>query len=94
MKDDVGVEIAKDDSYIELDTNPGDMEGGDYASEHITDDIIKVNKKLGFSEVINKKIGNTTAADGIETQINKNFKASWSYSPDKGLEIIYEKLNK
>ena len=94
IENNVGVEIADDDSYIRLDTNPNDIDNGTLYASNVLDDIHKVNKELGFPESLNKKLENTTSLDGTQTQENQNFKASWSYHPDKGLEIMYEKMNK
>ena len=85
--------IAKDDSYISIDTNPTDID--DYYNSDAYSAIMEINKILGFSDALsdalNEKIGNTNSLAGRMTEENKKIKVSWTYHPDNGLEIIYEK---
>ena len=80
-------EMASDGSYFSIDTNPSDID--DYSSSFAMDYVEKANIKLGFTEALYNKIGNTRALDGTLTDENKYIKVSWTYHPNKGLEITY-----
>jgi hypothetical protein len=81
-------EIASDDSYIKIDTNPADMD--DFYDPESTQLIQDVNTELGFPESLYEKMTSTSALDGIQTDENDYFTVRWSYHPDHGLEIMYE----
>ncbi|MBE7031958.1 MAG: hypothetical protein E7401_03230 [Ruminococcaceae bacterium] len=55
------------------------------------DGIFKMNLKLGFSEALKNKMSTTRAIDGTQNDENDKFKVSWTYHPDNGLQVIYEK---
>lgn len=89
--------IADDGTWMMLDTNPTDMDSDDmgysYYAEVYTpcnDEIEKVNAELGFSSAVYKKMGETTWSQGRQTESNDKFTVSWTYHPDKGLEVMYE----
>lgn len=87
--------IASDGSYMMLDTNPYDYDDDDfiyYYSDYFAaiEAIERINIELGFTEALMKKMDNTTWAQGLRTESNKNYTVSWTYHPDKGLEVIYE----
>lgn len=82
-------EIASDDSYIKIDTNPSDEEK--YYNADAIQLVKDVNSALGFSESLYEKMGQTRALDGRQTDENDNFSVSWSYHPNKGLNVMYEK---
>lgn len=50
-----------------------------------------MNSELGFGEALNTKMSNTRALDGVQTDENDSVKVTWTYHPDDGLNIIYEK---
>lgn len=81
-------EVASDGSYLEIDTNPYDID--DYYSSSATEYIEKANLELGFTEALYSKMGRTRALDGTLTDENDKVKASWTYHPDKGLRVTYE----
>ena len=83
------VTCASDYSYFYFDTNPFDLE--DFFLEGLYDEVEEINKKLGFSEALMLKMAGTRALDGRQTEENDICKVSWTYHPDKGLEILYEK---
>ncbi len=82
-------EIASDESYIKIDTNPYDIE--DFYAEEASQLVADVNAALGFSESLYEKMNTTRALDGRQTDENDNFTVSWSYHPDNGLAVLYEK---
>lgn len=82
-------EIATDNSYMKIDTNPFDID--DYFEADAWDAIEEVNTELGFSEALMTKMGETRSVDGRQEDENDKFRVSWTYHPDNGLEVIYEK---
>ncbi len=88
--------IASDGSYMKIDTNPQDIDDDSYRFDYETsfeasEEVEKINKELGFSDVLMEKMRETSSLDGRQTDENDKFKVSWSYHPDRGLEVTYEK---
>ena len=81
-------EIAKDGSYMEIDTNPYDIDDEFELDAYY--EIEKINTKLGFTSSLFNKMGRTTSLDGVQTESNKDVTVSWKYHPDHGIEIMYE----
>lgn len=89
-------DIASDGSYMKLDTNPDDVDSDSYKFDYdvfiaANEAIENVNKELGFSDSLNEKMNTTTWSQGKQTDENDKFKVTWTYHPDKGLEVMYEK---
>ena len=89
--------IASDGSYMKIDTNPYDKDSDDLTlsnySEYVwpaNDMIEQVNKDLGFSDALMEKMNTTTWSQGRQTDSNGKYKVTWTYHPDKGLEVLYE----
>lgn len=86
--------IAKDGSYLSINTkasnNNSFTKNNDNENE-IFLNIQKINKMLGFSEALFKKMSITSSSDGLQTDENSSIKVYWKYHPDNGMEIIYEK---
>ena len=87
---------ASDDSYLKIDTNPenDDPESISYDSRTEQDSlkaIRYVNKELGFSEAVYQKMLSTTALMGRQSAENEKYIITWTYHPQKGLEVMYEK---
>lgn len=88
-------DIASDGSYMKVDTNPDDYDSDDiwlyYETFMDADEFIEsVNSALGFSAALTEKMSTTTWSMGRQTQENDNYVVSWTYHPDKGLEVMYE----
>lgn len=81
-------EIAEDGSWMRIDTNPLDVD--DYYNSHTINDIKEVNKKLGFTDSVYRKMLETRSIDGRQSDENNKVKVSWTYHPDRGLEVLYE----
>lgn len=79
--------LASDGSYIEIDTNPFDID--DYYSASAVEYVKKANKECGFNDSLYTKMGKTRALDGTLTDENENVKVSWTYHPDHGLSVVY-----
>lgn len=91
-------EIAPDGSWMKIDTNPDDIENEKtyillYRNvyEESSNMIKKVNSDLGFSDAVYKKMKETSALHGVKTESNGKYTVSWTYHPDRGLEVMYEK---
>lgn len=81
--------IASDGSYMSIDTNPLDID--DYYGSEAVNAIEEINKTLGFSDSVYKKMMQTRSLDGRVSEENDKFKVSWTYHPDDGMEVMYEK---
>lgn len=93
--------IASDGSWMKLDTNPSDTDSDDLPWSYYSDtfspcnDMIeKVNSDLGFSSAVFAKMNETTWSQGRQTESNDKYTVSWTYHPDKGLEVMYEVKSK
>ena len=89
--------VASDGSYIKIDTNPNNTEKDDFTWSYYEDyfipadeKIAEINKDLGFSEALYEKMNSTTWSQGVQTESNDEYTVSWTYHPDKGLEVMYE----
>ena len=51
------------------------------------------NEELGFNSSLYSKMMNTTALIGRQTDETDKYRVSWTYHPDTGLEVTYEKSN-
>lgn len=49
------------------------------------------NEELGFNGSLYSKMLETTALMGRQSEENNKYKVSWTYHPDDGLEVTYEK---
>ena len=92
---------ASDGSYLKMDTNiydkdPDDMTYSQYIlyTSQLNDtlDGIKwMNEKLGFSSSVYDDMMETNSLMGRQSASNDKYKVSWTYHPNKGLEVKYEK---
>lgn len=89
IADESWCDIASDGSYMTIDTNPLDID--DYYGSDAVDAIEEINKKLGFSDSVYQKMMQTRSLDGRVSEENDKFKVSWTYHPDNGMEVMYEK---
>lgn len=89
--------IASDGSYMKIDTNPYDQDDDDFGWTEYTlymkpanEMIEQVNKDLGFSAALYEKMQNVTWSQGLQAESNDKYTVTYSYHPDKGLEVMYE----
>ena len=82
-------EIASDGSWMRMDTNPYDLD--DEIDMDAADAIEEVNEELGFSDSVYQRMLETRALDGRQTAESDHYTASWTYHPDDGLEVMYER---
>ncbi len=83
------VYVSSDGSYLKVDTNPNDIEGGssDYFEALA---FISINTYLDLPSSLNELMEQTSAMDGRQTRTYDNITVSWKYHPDTGLEAMYE----
>ena len=87
--------LGSDKSYLSVDTNPYNRDDGDYTYLFIVNDAIeKIHKALGLPDSLYEDMNNTTWSMGKQ---NESFEeqgiiVSWTYHPDKGLEVTYKLL--
>lgn len=88
---------APDGSYLKIDTNPQNKDRDDFLQldfkkeQDSINGIKLVNKELGFSDAVYTKMLQTTALMGRQSEENSKYRVSWTYHPDRGLEVMYEK---
>lgn len=87
--DDYYATLATDNSYIKIDTNPLDTE--EYFSSVAWEMIEEINDELDLPDSLEEKMGETRALDGRITEKFDDVTVSWTYHPDTGLEVMYEK---
>lgn len=90
------IEIASDDSYIIVDTNPYNsvqerLTYTDDTPKRAVNAMSKINNELGLPSSLLEEMGNTTALDGkqSETFESAGVKVTWRYSKKTGLEVMY-----
>lgn len=90
----LGLWHALDGSYLKYDLNPNIPAFttlGDLAWDDALGALKHINEELGFSPALYEKMTKTTEEMGVQTDSNKKFKVTWSYSSESGLYIIYER---
>ena len=80
--------VGADGSYLSIDTNPYDID--DYTVSGSIQAIVFVNTALGLPDYVLDDMSSTTALMGRQTATFDDVTVSWSYHPDKGLEVIYK----
>ena len=87
--------IASDSSYIEVDTNPLNMSADSALTKLFTivgtTQILRLNSFLGLPDWLYEEMTKTRAIDGRQKESFDNVTVTWSYHPNKGLEIVYRK---
>lgn len=61
------------------------------AQEGALEAIRYANEELGFNGSVYSQMMNTTALMGRQSAENDKYRVSWTYHPDDGLEVTYEK---
>lgn len=88
--------IGSDGSYIKIDTNPFDVDEDDMGTKEYTylkeasSHLEEILSDLGFSSAVYEEMGHTTWSMGKQTEETKKYKVSWTYHPNKGLEVMIE----
>lgn len=83
--------------YFAIDSNPRDIDSDDMdlndylVSSNSIKAIEYVNNKLGFPTWVYQDMLDTTALMGRQNQTSGKYTVTWSYHPNKGLEVKYTK---
>ena len=93
--------ITADNSCLMIDTNPYDKDYNEMSfveqqifpqkEQDSLNGINFMNTKLGFSDAVYRKMLQTSALMGRQSEENSKYRVSWTYHPDSGLEVMYEK---
>jgi len=85
-------EIGSDNSYLEIDDNPYDYD--DYFISAADSAIQEINRQLNLPSSLYNDMLQTSWDMGKqrETYESIGIEVSWTYHPDKGLEVIYKLL--
>lgn len=81
--------IPDDDSYMLIDTNP--LNDEDEIEIDAYYELKEINAELGFPESLFVEMGETSYSDGKQSSENGDFRVTWTYHPDSGLEVRYTK---
>lgn len=89
-----GWTLGSDNSYLSADTNIYDMD--DYSNSSIMYAIRDMNKEIGLPDSLYNDMLSTTWSMGKQTETYESFglTVSWTYHPDKGLEVTYRLINR
>ena len=87
---------GSDGSYLSIDTNPYDQDDNGLAYPAAYYAIQDINDALGLPSSLLNDMSETTASQGkqSETFASVGITVSWTYHPDKGLEVTYKLINK
>lgn len=80
--------IGTDGSYCKLDTNPKNLD--DYSSSLALTYIEDMNRELGLPEYLYEDMISTSYSQGKQTEEFEKISVTYSYHPDKGLEVTYK----
>lgn len=92
--------ITTGDDYFSLDTFPDSYAKMDDAvvallaprtQKNVLEAIKYANAELGFGSDVYDRMMETTALMGRQSAENNKYRVSWTYHPDDGLEVKYEK---
>ena len=85
--------VGSDNSYLSIDDNPYDYE--DYYIDAADAAIEKINRALGLPDALYSDMLQTTWSMGKqkETYERIGVEVTWTYHPDKGLEVTYKLIN-
>lgn len=93
LSDKHGWALGSDGSYLSADTNTYDLD--DYNNSSILYEIKDMNRKIGLPDSLYNDMIQTTWSMGKqqETYESIGIKVSWTYHPNKGLEVTYKLLD-
>lgn len=89
-------DLGNDNSYLHVDTNPYNYDDGDSRYVLVVNTAIeKINAKMGLPASLYNDMNQTSWSMGkqSETFDSVGITVSWTYHPDKGLEVTYKLIN-
>lgn len=82
--------LARDGSYLTLTVTRSCSRGDDSVLCNASHALDYILGELGFEDAVRRRMVETRALDGRQTAENDNFRASWTFHPDDGLQILFE----
>ncbi len=82
----VCLELASDGTYVKFDSNPYNED--DYSVTGAWDLLDDFKEELKVPSYIEEEIGKTTWSMGKQTAEFDDYVLTWTYHPDKGLELM------
>lgn len=82
-------EVADDDSWLRIDTNPYDID--DYYSEDGVNQLETAIEKLKLPSTLAEEMYETRAMDGRQEKSYNGINVSWTYHPSQGIEVLFTK---
>lgn len=85
--------LGSDYSYLSVDTNPYNYDNGDYRFYNTVNDAIEdIHRSMGLPDSLREDMGKTSWSMGKQEEVFENIgiKVTWTYHPDKGLEVTYK----
>lgn len=82
--------ISSDGQTMRIDTNPFNWDDDGLAYPDAYYEIEEINRELGLPSALYETMGETRGLDGLQTRTYDDVTVSWSYHPDRGLEVTYE----
>lgn len=79
--------LGADGSYLLIDTNPNDYD--DYSDDEAIQGLYYTLIALDLPDSLLQKMAATRALDGRQSEDYDDLEVSWSYHPDKGLEVLF-----
>ena len=95
MCNSIWADLGSDYSYLSVDTNPYNKDDGDYRYIFTVNDAIeKINEKMGLPSSVYNDMNQTSWSMGKQkaTFEDIGIEVTWTYHPDKGLEVTYKLL--
>lgn len=83
-------EVGADGTYLSIDTNPYDWDDQGLAYPEAYYAVENIIDELKLPSSLLKSMGETSAADGRQTQEYDGLIVTWRYHPDNGLEVTFK----
>jgi RNA polymerase subunit RPABC4/transcription elongation factor Spt4 len=80
-------QIASDGSWMRIDSNPYNID--DKIELEAISKVKQINSELGFGSYVYDEMLETRSVDGTQYESNDDYSISWTYHPDRGLEVKY-----
>lgn len=92
----IWADYGSDGSYLSIDTNPFDRDDDGLAYIDAYYAVEKINNAMGLPSSLINDMAQTTGAQGkqSETFESVGITVTWTYHPDKGLEVTYKLIHK
>lgn len=84
-----GINLGASNNSIYIDSNPSDVKKKDVGEDYLIAVVTLLNE-FGFPDSVVNKVSGTRAIDGVLSEETDDVRFIWSYSPDEGLEALFE----